>query len=73
MGGTGYCMYAGKNAGSPADSVNSMVMTGNKVTTQYYPNGGSYGALAAYPVWGTLGNVWSNNTWADGPNVGLPI
>lgn len=70
VGGTGYCIYAGKNAGSSSNSVQNMVMTGNKVTTQWYANGGANGYLAAAPTWGTLGNVWSNNTWADGPNAG---
>lgn len=73
VGGTGYCIYAGKNAGSAADSVQNMVMTGNKVTTQWWPNGGANGPLAAAPAWGTLGNIWSNNTWADGPNGGQVI
>lgn len=73
VGGTGYCIYAGKNAGSGANSVQNMVMTGNKVTTAIYPNGGALGPLAAAPTWGTLGNVWSGNTWADGPNAGQSI
>jgi hypothetical protein len=73
VGGTGYCIYAGKNAGSASNSVQNMVMTGNKVTTQWYPNGGSFGYLSAAPTWGTLGNVWSGNTWADGPNAGQTL
>lgn len=73
IGGTGYCIYAGKNAGSAANSVQNMVVTGNKVTTQVYPNGGANGPLAAAPTWGTLGNLWANNTWADGPNAGQTI
>lgn len=73
LGGTGYCIYAGKNVGSAADSVQNMVITGNKITTQIYPNGGFNGYLAAAPSWGTLGNVWSGNTWADGPNAGQTI
>ena len=73
LGGTGYCIYAGKNAGSSADSVHNMVITGNKITTAIYPNGGANGVVAAVPVWGTFGNVWGNNTWADGPNVGQNI
>lgn len=73
VGGTGYCFYAGKNAGSGASSVNNMVISGNKVTTQWYPNGGSFGPFAAEPTWGTLGNIKANNTWADGPNAGLTI
>lgn len=70
MGGTGYCIYAGKNSGSASDSVQNLVLTGNKITTQWYSTGGSFGPITAEPTWGTLGNVKSNNTWADGPNQG---
>jgi hypothetical protein len=65
IGGTGFCLYAGKNAGSASNSVNNMVVTGNKITNQWYPNGGSFGSIAAEPAWGTLGNVKSNNTIAE--------
>lgn len=71
IGGTGYCFYAGMNGGQPATSVQNMYVTGNKVTTSVYSTGGSFGAIAAVPVWGSYGNVNSNNTWADGPNAGL--
>lgn len=70
LGGGGYTIYAGLNAGKPTTSVKNMVMTGNKVTTQWWPNGGAVGPLAAAPPWGTNGNVWANNTWADGPKAG---
>lgn len=73
VGGTGFCIYAGKNAGSPAGSVNNMKITGTKMTTTWWPNGGWFGPVSAVPPWGTLGNVWSNNTWADGPNAGTAI
>lgn len=70
VGGTGYCIYAGKNAGSPSDSVNNMVLTGNLVTTASYANGGANGPIAAEPSWGSLGNAANDNRWADGANVG---
>lgn len=70
IGGTGYCFYAGMNAGQPATSVQNMYVTGNKVTTASWPNGGAYGSIAAVPTWGSYGNTNSNNTWADGPNAG---
>lgn len=70
IGGTGYCFYAGMNGGKPATSVKNMYVTGNKVTTSVYSNGGSFGPIAATPSWGSYGNVNTNNTWADGPNTG---
>ena len=70
VGGTGYCIYAGKNDGSSSTSVQNLVLTGNKVTTAWWPDGGANGPITAEPVWGTLGNVKDNNTWADGVNVG---
>lgn len=70
LGGTGYCIYAGKNTGSTANSVQNMYISGTKITTQWYPNGGFNGPIAAAPVWDSYGNSKSNNTWADGPNVG---
>lgn len=65
IGGGAYCIYAGMNAGKPADSVRNMVLIGNQVTTQWWPSGGSYGPLAAQPVWNSYGNVKSNNTFAE--------
>lgn len=70
IGGTGYCFYAGMNAGQPATSVQNMYVTGNKITTVSWPNGGQYGSIAAVPSWGSYGNVNSNNTWADGASAG---
>ena len=65
MGGGGYCLYAGMNSGQTATSVNNMYVTGNKITTQWWTNGGAYNTCAAQPVWGSYGNVNSNNIWAD--------
>jgi len=68
IGGTGYCIYAGGPAAQ------NMKMTGNRMTTLFYPNGGSNGAIhPSQPVWGTTGNVRSDNNWADGPNAGSPF
>lgn len=73
IGGGGYTIYTGMNAGKPSTSVKNMVVTGNKITTQWWPNGGSFGPVGAAAPWGTNGNVWSNNTWADGPKAGQAI
>lgn len=70
LGGTGYCFYAGLNAGKPASSVQNMYASGNKITTSIYPAGGFNGPIAATASWGSFGNTTLNNTWADGPNAG---
>ena len=57
--------------GTPGTVVNYLY-SGNKTTTiGTWPNGGAFGPIAWEPVWGTYGDVKSNNTWADGPNAGL--
>jgi hypothetical protein len=63
IGGTGYCIYAGLNADKPSTSVKNMVLTGNQITTQWYPRGGNFGPIAAEPPWGINGNLKSNNVF----------
>jgi hypothetical protein len=70
VGGAGYCFYLGLNSGTPPNSVNNLTFTGNKVTTAIWPDGGNYGPIAHFPVWGKYGNSESGNTWADGPDAG---
>lgn len=70
FGGTGYCVYEGKNAGSPSNSVNNMIATNNLITTSSYPTGGFNGPVAAEPSYGMLGNAANNNRWADGASAG---
>lgn len=65
FGGGGYTVYAGMNAGQPASSVQHMVLTGNQITTQWWPNGGSFGPLTAEPAWGLYGNVKRDNEFAE--------
>ena len=59
LGGTGYCIYAA----GPA--VNGFTMTGNRFTTLYYTNSGSYGPVADAPTWGQNGNYQADNCYAD--------
>lgn len=70
FGGTGYCIYAGQNAGTPAGSVVNFNVTNNLITTQAFANGGFNGPISAEPPWGSFGNTKSNNRWSDGPNAG---
>lgn len=70
LGGTGWVVYAGKPDAQPVETAHNFTYTGNKITTQWWPNGGYYGPISEEPLWGSYGNTKDNNTWADGPNVG---
>lgn len=77
LAGGGYTIYGGGPNGcaNPApgkykcDPSSNIVITGNQISTMFYPNGGGYGPVANFYDPGK-GNVWANNTWADGPNKG---
>lgn len=69
VGGGGYSFYTGVNPGQGPASVQRMVLSGNQVTTRWWPQGGSHGPLAAEPRWGAFGNVKSGNTFAE---TGVP-
>jgi len=66
--------------GEDAGSTN-IVVTGNKITTTWFTNGGVSGVEQAGPfppAWGSNGNVKANNTWADdygtgGTGTGTPL
>jgi hypothetical protein len=71
VGGGGFCIYAGMNAGKASNSVQNFVLTGTKVTTTWSAVGGLQGGpITAEPTWNSFGNSKSNNTYADGPNAG---
>jgi len=64
--------YVILNFGEDPGSTN-IVVTGNKITTLYFTNGGASGAEQvgpSPPIWGSTGNVKSNNTWADDYGTG---
>lgn len=70
LAGGGYTIYGGANAGGAATS--NIKIIGNQFSTLYSANSGGYGPIAAFDPLG-LGNLWSNNTWIDGPNAGRSI
>lgn len=58
--------------GEVAGTTNCEV-TGNKITTRYFTDGGKTGTIQVGPTppaWGSNGNVKSNNTWADDYGTG---
>jgi len=59
LGGSGYCLY-----GSDAGSTNN-VYTGNKITTQWWTSGASFGPYTGTVAFGNNGNISSGNVWAD--------
>jgi hypothetical protein len=64
--------YVFLDFGEVAGSTN-VVITGNKVTTRYFTNGGASGCEQAGPnppAWGSGGNVKSGNVWADDYGTG---
>ena len=68
LAGGGYTFYGSGWSGGVATNI---VFTGNRFSTIYYPNSGSFGPVAHWQ--NAPGNVWSDNTWTDGPNTGKPI
>ena len=64
LAGGAYTIYAGRHRGAPADSVQNMVITGNKFSRQWWPRGGKYGVISAGAAWGSHGNIYDNNTFA---------
>lgn len=67
LAGGGYTIYAGANAGKESTATNIHV-TNNRISRMYYPNGGSYGPLAAYNPAG--GNTLTGNIWDE---TGTPV
>lgn len=73
LGGAAYTLQLGYDKANTAADVRNVLVTGNKFTTTLFANSGSSGLGYKGPVWGSYGNTWSGNTWADGPNVGVTI
>jgi hypothetical protein len=70
LGGAGFPIYCG-DASSTGFQIEN-----NVFTTAYFPASGYYGTVfntTALPLWGTSSNVFSGNTWWDGPNAGNTI
>jgi hypothetical protein len=65
MAGGSYCLYAG--GGYKGTSSNVSIIN-NQFSTRYFPECGVFGPTAGWD--GGPGNVWSGNTWADGPKAG---
>lgn len=69
LAGGGYSFYG---SGGPNGQATNIVFTGNRFSTRYFANGGYWGPVAHWQR-AAVGNVWTNNTWADGPRAGAAI
>lgn len=65
LAGGGYTFYG---SGGPDGQATNIVFTGNQFATGYFPRGGAHGPVAHWQF--AEGNVWADNTWADGPEAG---
>jgi hypothetical protein len=74
LGGAAYTLQLGQDkANTTQASVQNVVVVGNKFTTSLYADSGENGLGYKGPInWANQG-TWSNNIWADGPNVGQTI
>lgn len=68
LAGGGYTIYGGTGSHGPTSGI---VITGNTISTMYYPHGGYYGPATAYNPAGT-GNTWSGNTYTNGQTIPAP-
>jgi len=59
LAGGSYTIYGGDGQ---YGATSGIVITGNRISTIYYPHGGTYGPVAYFTSSGT-GNSWSGNTW----------
>ena len=69
MSGGSYTLYARGRGDIPSTDI---VITGNTFSTKYFANSGLYGSNVYFEAGGS-GNVWSGNTWYDGPNAGQTV
>jgi hypothetical protein len=60
VAGGGYTIYGGDN--QRFGKTSNIKITNNRFSTLYYPNGGSYGPIAAFDASGS-GNLLSGNYW----------
>lgn len=76
LGGANYTLQLGQDTGR-STTMSNCTVSGNKFTTSLYANSGESGLGYKGPsgayAWGSSGNTWTGNTWADGVNAGVTI
>jgi hypothetical protein len=73
LGGAAHTLQLGYDKLNAVTDVRNVKVTGNKITQQVFTGGGLSGLAYKTPDFTQYGNVWSNNTWADGPGAGGTI
>ena len=68
LAGGGYTIYGGMGTYGKTSNI---VVTNNTISTMYHPQGGYYGAVAAFDSTAP-GNVWSGNTLSTGQAIPAP-
>jgi hypothetical protein len=73
LGGAAHTLQLGYDKANTVSQVRNVKVTGNKITQQVATGGGISGLAYKTPDFTQYGNVWSGNTWADGPGAGGTI
>ncbi|HXS65757.1 MAG TPA: hypothetical protein VN767_23130 [Streptosporangiaceae bacterium] len=72
LGGGAYSIYGGATNEASYGVPTNITVTGNRIATNYFANGGAYGPVAYFDSSGT-GSTWSGNTWdATGATIPSP-
>lgn len=75
--GGGSWMYAGHVLSQGGVAGSNVVVSNNLYWDKPFSSGGAprsgYVTVTSEQPWGTNGNVWTNNTWYDGPNAGMAV
>jgi hypothetical protein len=73
LAGAEHVLQLGLDKSNTANDVRNVVVTGNKFSTKWFQNSGNTAISYKNPVWNTLGNTWSNNTWFDDYGAGTGL
>ncbi len=65
LAGAAHTLQLGVDKNNSQSQVRNVVVTGNKFSTRWFSDSGSSGISYKNPLWGSYGNTWSNNLWAD--------
>jgi hypothetical protein len=65
LAGAAHTLQLGVDKANTAADVRNVVATGNEFSTKYFENCGQTAISYKTPTWGSYGNTWSGNTWAD--------
>lgn len=73
LGGAAYTLQLGYDKSNTITQVRNVRVTGNKFSTNLYPNSGSSGIAYKTPDFSNYGNLWQNNTWVGGSKDGQTV